>query len=107
MKVLSSGLLEGGHRTPEKLLLYVEIPAALVGERVISNMVPLESYLLSYLSPIINDLSKEYVNTAKNVREKAQFSAQTVNEHVIKRNGMVYDSDTQCFIFKINFTDPL
>lgn len=96
-----------GHRTPEKLLLYVEIPAALVGERVISNMVPLESYLLSYLSPIINDLSKEYVNTAKNVREKAQFSAQTVNEHVIKRNGMVYDSDTQCFIFKINFTVPL
>lgn len=85
----------------------MEIPAALVGERLISNMVPLESYLLSYLSPIINDLSKEYVNTAKNVREKAQFSAQTVNEHVIKRNGMLYDSDTQCFIFKINFTVPL
>lgn len=95
------------HRSSERLLLYVEIPASLVCDAIPKEVLPVEGYLLGYLSPVINALSEKYANTDKNVREKAQFSAQIVNEHVVKRNGILYDPCTECFIFKINFNVPL
>lgn len=95
------------HRNSERLLLYVEIPASLVCDAIPQDVLPVEGYLLGYLSKIINDLSEKYMNTAKNIREKAQFSAQTVNEHIIKRNGMLYKKRGESFIFKMDFNIPL
>ncbi len=95
------------HRNSEKLLLFVEIPAPLISDLLPEDVLPIENYLLSNLSPVINKLSQKYLNTDKNVREKAQFSAQSVNANVIKRNGLLYDKRTNCFILRINFNVPL
>ena len=63
------------YRNSEKLLLYVEIPASFEKVKEISDYIPIENCFLNILAPIINDISQEYVNEAKNTREKAQFEA--------------------------------
>lgn len=96
------------HRSAEKLSLYIEIPKSLFYiDFSNKNILPMENYLLRLFSPVINSLSESYVNVDKSIREKAQFSAQTVNENSLKRNGMLYDETIESFIFNINFTVPL
>lgn len=43
------------------------------------------------MSPIINDLSENYANSDKNIREKAQFEAQKNSEIMLRRNGLICD----------------
>jgi len=94
------------HRNSEKLMLFVEIPKNLININF-TNSLPVETYLLKYLSTIINGLSRKHTNTAKNVREKAQFQSQNVNGVFLKRSGLLYNEHNEGFIFKIMFNVPL
>ncbi|HBN82358.1 MAG TPA: hypothetical protein DDZ89_00790, partial [Clostridiales bacterium] len=94
------------HRNSEKLLLIVEIPVPFT-ELTETDTIPLENYLLGFLAPVINDLSYEYVNNDKNVREKAQFEVQTVNEVMLRRSGIHYNRDNNSVILTIHFCVPL
>ena len=49
------------HRNSEKLLLFVEIPAPLISDLLPEDVLPIENYLLSNLSPVINKLSQKYL----------------------------------------------
>jgi len=79
-----------GSRNSEKLLLYLEIPANWAGEICQEDTVLYENFLLGEIAPVINELSGEYVNQDKNVREKAQFSVQEAGPQIIKRSGICY-----------------
>jgi len=94
-------------RNSEKLLLFVEIPAAFVQGISTNDSIPIESYLLQILSPVINTLSKEYVNEAKGTREKAQFNAQNADERMLRRSGIHYDSEKNSVILTVHFSVPL
>src|SRR5690554_4311703 len=77
------------HRNSEKLMLFIEIPKSLININFNISL-PVETYLLKCLSPIVNQLSERYANTAKNIKEKAQFQAQNVNGVFLKRSGLLY-----------------
>ena len=55
----------------------------------------------------LNELSNSYLNTDKNVREKAQFEAQRVGEYMVRRSGIRYDEKEKVFVLRINFNVPL
>lgn len=93
-------------RNSEKLLMFISIPKTII-KIDFDNPLPLENFLLGYFSPVINELSYKYVNLDKSLREKAQFSAQVVNEIMIKRNGLLYNKQNECFVLKLNFNVPL
>ncbi len=95
------------YRNSEKLLLYVEIPASFEKVKEISDYIPIENCFLNILAPIINDLSQEYVNEAKNTREKAQFEAQKPNELMLRRNGIHYNREKASVVLTIHFNVPL
>lgn len=96
-----------GYRSSEKLLLYVQIPSDLLGDDDSGSSLPRETYLLRMLSPMIGELSKSYLNSNKNIREKAQFEAQIAGESVVRRSGIRYDKEENAYIFRINFSVPL
>lgn len=95
------------YRNSEKLLLYVEIPTSFTSDLYEPGFIPLENYLLCVLSPVINNLSHEYVNTDKNVREKAQFAAQATDEIMIRKSGIYYDFEKGSVVLTIHFNVPL
>ena len=51
------------YRSSEKLLLYVQIPSDIIGDIVLLDTLPCETYLLRLISPMINELSSFYLNT--------------------------------------------
>lgn len=111
-KVFSYGSLrfrfEGtSHRNSEKLLLQVEIPALFASATSKEDAIPVENYLLGVLSPVINDLSSQYVNTNKNVREKARFSAQTADEIMVRKSGICCSHENGSIVLTIHFCVPL
>ncbi len=93
------------YRTSEKLLLYICFPAELLGGGKYSPI--RETYALRLLSPMIAELGESYKNIDKNVREKAQFSAQSAGEYIIRRNGMRYDPNKNEYVLRLNFNVPL
>ena len=95
------------YRSSEKLFLYVQIPNEFSEIDAIKEIKACETYILGLLSPMINELSNSYLNTDKNVREKAQFEAQRVGEYIACRNGIRYDEKENSFIIRINFNVPL
>lgn len=95
------------HRNSEKLLLHVEIPSCFAEDIEESDSVPAENYLLQVLAPIINTLSAEYCNADKNIREKAQFSVQSADELMLRKNGIHYDCKRKVFVLLIHFSVPL
>lgn len=95
------------YRTSEKMLLYVQIPGEILDQNMETDTLPHETYLLRVLSPVLSDLSKSYINTDKNVREKAQFEIQTAGPYIIRRSGIFYDAETNAYILRINFNIPL
>lgn len=97
----------GSFRNSEKLLLLVEIPIPSVKTATNTDKIPIESYLLGVLSPVINDLSREYVNDAKNTREKAQFETQKSGELMLRRSGIHFDRTKNSVILTIHFNVPL
>ena len=96
-----------GHRNTERLMLMVHIPSKFLWEEKPVDTLPYEDYLLRRLAPELNELSREYYNADKNVREKAQFEAQQVNEHVLRRSGLYYDAPKGAFLLRILFYVPL
>lgn len=94
-------------RNSEKLLLFVEIPLPMIEIVATMNSVPIESYLLNILSPVVNDLSKKYVNDAKSTREKAQFETQKADELMLHRSGIHFDRNQNSVILTIHFNVPL
>lgn len=94
-------------RNTEKLFLFVEIPVSFVEAAYGNDEVPIESYLLHILSPLVNNLSHEYINQAKNVREKAQFDTQTADEVMLRRSGIHFNSERSCVVLTIHFNVPL
>lgn len=95
------------HRNSEKLLLHVEFPALFAVELSENDVIPVENYLLGVLSPAINNLSRQYANTDKNVREKAQFEAQMPDEVMLRRSGITYNYDQGSISLSIHFCVPL
>lgn len=95
------------YRSSEKLLLYVQIPSDILGDIVLSDTLPCETYLLRLISPIINELSASYLNIDKNVREKAQFEAQHAGEYMVRRNGIQYNEKENVYVLRMNFNIPL
>ena len=88
------------YRSSEKLILYIEIPAGLFCT-VTGSALPYETYILGVLSPILNDLSRDYQNIDKNVREKAQFEAQRPGEYFVRRSGIVYVPMKDVFVLRL------
>ena len=95
------------YRSSEKLLLYIQIPSDIIGDIVLSDTLPCETYFLHLISPIINELSGSYLNTDKNVREKAQFEAQYAGEYMVRRSGIQYNAKENAYVLRINFNIPL
>ena len=93
------------YRTSEKLLLYICFPAELLGGGDYSLI--RETYALRLISPMIAELGESYRNIDKNVREKAQFSAQSAGEYIIRRNGIRYDPKENEYVLRLNFNVPL
>ena len=93
------------YRTSEKLLLYICFPAELLGGGDYSLI--RETYALRLISPMIAELGESYRNIDKNVREKAQFSAQSAGEYIIRRNGIRYDQKENEYVLRLNFNVPL
>lgn len=73
-------------RNFEKLIIYIELPKQIVSTFDDKETIPYETYILYVISPIINELSKSYVNLDKNVREKAQFESQDVGKCFTKKS---------------------
>ncbi len=90
-------------RNSEKLFLFVRVPFS----TATADIVPVENCLLSALSPIINDLSKDYVNNAKSTREKAQFEMQTPDSLMLRRSGIHYCPNEHAVTLTIHFHVPL
>ena len=63
--------------------------------------------MLGEISAGITGMNREYVNTAKEAGQKAQFSAQRTGARVLKRNGMSCDCATGKFILRMSFCVPL
>lgn len=100
-----------GFRTPEKVVLYVWVPA---GKEVSSEkgkatweQVPFEDWLLRNLSEPINTLQKTLENDHKDSREKPEFSMQEVDCVVRRRNGCLYVEERDAFRLRIAFHFPL
>lgn len=96
-----------GFRNSEKLLLFVDIPVSFAQKAEKSDAAAVESCLLIVLSPMLNELSREYVNEAKNAREKAQFEAQKPDELMLRRSGIRYDAVKKSAELTIHFNVPL
>lgn len=95
------------YRNSEKLLMFVEIPLPMTETASTINGIPIESYLLSILSHVIDGLSKEYVNNAKNIREKTQFETQKANELMLRRSGIHFNRNQNSVTLTIHFNVPL
>ena len=95
------------YRSSEKLLLYVRIPQNIMGTAAAAETIPGETYILRLLSPLISELSNSYMNTDKNVREKAQFEVQYAGEYMLRRSGIRYDAQKNAYVLRMNFNVPL
>ncbi len=98
------------YRSSERLLLYIQIPATLIAANCMdshTDSLPLETCILHTISPILAELSKTYRNTVKNVREKAQFSAQEAGGYIMRRNGIHYDREQNTYVLRMRFNVPL
>lgn len=96
-----------GMRQPERMNLFIFLPRELPGTDELYPDVSQEDYLLRILSPGINGLSREMENDHKDAREKAKFECQTADSRILRRSGLIYDDDGQCFVLRILFQMPL
>ena len=95
------------YRSSEKLLLYVQIPTDIIIDDMTSESIPCETFLLRLISPMINELSNFYLNTDKNIREKAQFESQSAGEYMVRRSGIRYIAKENAYVLRMNFNVPL
>lgn len=98
-----------GYRTMERMVMFVYIPAdrfANTGD-IGMNATAYEDYILRVLSASVNELCQEYKNDHKSNREKPDFSLQSVNSVVLRRNGCIYMADRNVFRIRIHYVAPL
>ena len=86
------------YRSSEKLLLYIQIPSEIIGDIVLSDTLPCETYLLRLISPMINELSNFYLNT-----DKAQFEVQYAGGYMVRRSGIQYNAKKKCICIANEF----
>lgn len=100
-----------GYRTIEKMIIHVFVPKELIccenDSGLFKNVTAYEDFILRRLSDNINELSANYRNDKKSSREKPEFSAQSVNSIIQRRNGCIYIPEQKAFRIRIHFTAPL
>lgn len=95
-------------RNPEKVIINIYIPSNIIIDNVTSeNCVAIEHYLLKHLYSKINSINDEYFNKNKSSREKPYVESIVPNELVIKRNGLIFDKESNSFIYRLLFIFPL
>lgn len=63
--------------------------------------------LILAIGMIVYELSDSYQNIDKNVREKAQFEVQSAGCTMTRRSGLVYRTNENAFVLRLNFNVPL
>ncbi len=98
-----------GYRTMERMVMFVYIPADVFANTgdIGMNATAYEDYILRTLSASVNELCQEYKNDHKSNREKPDFSLQSVNSVVQRRNGCIYMADRNAFRIRIHYVAPL
>ena len=98
-----------GYRTMERMVMFVYIPADMFANTgdICMNATAYEDYILRTLSVSVNELCQEYKNDHKSNREKPDFSLQSVNSVVQRRNGCIYMADRNAFRIRIHYVAPL
>lgn len=98
-----------GYRTMERMVMFVYIPADMFANTgdISMNATAYEDYILRTLSVPVNELCQEYKNDHKSSREKPDFSLQSVNSVVQRRNGCIYMADRNAFRIRIHYVAPL
>lgn len=98
-----------GYRTMERMVMFVYIPADMFANTgdISMNATAYEDYILRTLSVPVNELCQEYKNDHKSNREKPDFSLQSVNSVVQRRNGCIYMADRNAFRIRIHYVAPL
>jgi len=98
-----------GYRTMERMVMFVYIPADMFANTgdISMNATAYEDYILRTLSVPVNKLCQEYKNDHKSNREKPDFSLQSVNSVVQRRNGCIYMADRNAFRIRIHYVAPL
>ena len=91
-----------GRRNAERVLMMVALP--LKAEE--GSEIPMGTYLLNQIVPLIQEWSEENKNDNKE-REKAQFFVQKPGKRMLRRSGMRYDEKRECFILRMMFQVPL
>ena len=106
-KVFSHGSLDfwfqgTGRRNAERVLMMVAIPMKAPG----NDAIPMGTYLLTCLEPVIRAWSEDNKNDSK-AREKAQFFVQASGNRMLRRSGMSYDAAFERFVLRMLFQVPL
>ncbi len=95
------------YRTPQRLIMYVHIPAELLGGGG-ESITARETCILKFLEPVISELSEEYSNVKKEARgQTAHFEIQSAGEIIARRNGIRYIADEDKFLLRLKFKVPL
>ena len=89
-------------RTPERLIINIEIPKEFVFDNIDrNNVLVIEHYLLKHFCNDVNKINDEYFNKKKSNREKPYIESQVTNEIIIKRNGINYDFEKGVFVYRL------
>lgn len=102
-----------GYRTVEKMIIYIFVPQEMIILENMDNLlkntcvIAYEDFILRSISSHINELSEQYYNDKKSSREKPEFSAQSVNSIIQRRNGCIYIEEKKAFRIRIHFIAPL
>ena len=91
-----------GRRTAEKLILSVALPMEARKE----DSIPVTTYLLSQIVPVIHAWNEENRNDNK-AREKARFIVQDPGNRMLLRNGITYDEQSERYVLRMVFYVPL
>ncbi|MBQ9488512.1 MAG: hypothetical protein IKO03_03850 [Lachnospiraceae bacterium] len=91
-----------GWRNAEKIIMMVLLPV----KASVADVIPVGTYLLNRLAPMIQAWSEENKNDDK-AREKAQFFVQNTGNRMLRRSGMTYNEAKGGFVLRMLFQVPL
>lgn len=91
-----------GWRSAEKIIMMVALPTPAKKE----ESVPMTTYLLQRIAPIVQAWNEENKNDHKE-REKAKFAVQSAGNRMLRRSGISYDEAKGRYVLKLLFVVPL
>ena len=94
-----------GKRNTERILMMIALPVIPIGNME-SLSIPIGTYLLGELAPLINEWNENNKNDNK-AREKAQFFVQKPGTRMLRRNGVTFDQKRGRFVLRLLFQVPL